>query len=47
MLKGTGVTIAMLLDRHHYGRTAQEIAKDYNLAEDEVESAIEYYQEAA
>ena len=47
VLKGTGVTIAMLLDRHHYGRTAQEIAKDYNLAEDEVESAIEYYQEAA
>lgn len=47
VLKGTGVTIAMLLDRHQYGRTAREIAEDYSLDEGEVQTAIEYYQEAA
>ena len=44
VLKGTGVTIAMLLDRHQFGRTPMEIAEDYDLDKNTVKEAIEFYE---
>ena len=47
VVTGTGVTLAMVLDRYRFGRSAEEIADDYDLKRSEVEKAIEYYREAA
>lgn len=48
VLKGTNMTVAMIVERHEMGMSAKEIADDFDLQISEVKKAIAYYdQEAA
>jgi uncharacterized protein (DUF433 family) len=47
VLKGTSMTIAMIIERHEFGMSPKEIAEDFDLQLSEVKQAISYYGQKA
>ena len=47
VLKGTKMTVAMIVERHEYGMSLQEIAEDFGVKLSEVQEALTYYGQAA
>ena len=46
-IKGTRVMVSVILDNLASGESAEDIARDYNLTQDDIQAAISYASELA
>lgn len=46
-IKGTRVMVSVILDNLASGESAEDIARDYNLTQDDIQAAISYAAELA